>query len=103
MQLDRRAKDLAEGLVKFETGEAPSREALKNAFKASGDAVETFLVGVLEGAPKRRGFKKGLFTTVSYFMAHEGHHRGRILLTLKVCGQTLDKDTQMGIWAWDQI
>ncbi|MCH7703714.1 MAG: hypothetical protein IIB61_01265 [Planctomycetes bacterium] len=60
-------------------------------------------MGVLEGAPKRRGFKKGIFTTLAYFIAHEAHHRGRILLTLKVSRQTLDKETQGAIWGWDQM
>ena len=60
-------------------------------------------MGALNDQPKRRGFKKGIFTTLAYFVAHEAHHRGRILLTLKVSGQTLDKNTQMAIWGWDQI
>jgi len=67
------------------------------------DAIEQLLVGSFLGEPKRRGFKKGVFTTLSYFVSHEAHHRGRILLTLKVSGHTLDKDLQMKIWGWDQI
>ena len=101
--LEKRAKDLAEGLVIFETGVVPAKAQLRKALKASAKGVEALLVGVLNGEAKRRGFKKGLFTTLSYFVAHEAHHRGRILLTLKVSGQTLDKNTQMAIWGWDQI
>jgi len=102
-QMEGRAKDLAAGLKKFPTGAVPTKKELKTAMIASADAVEKFLVGVLENQPKRRGFKKGIFTTLSYFISHEAHHRGRILLTLKVSGQTLDKNTQMGIWGWDQM
>tara|TARA_R110002072_G_scaffold42064_7_gene117683 strand:+ start:2055 stop:2267 length:213 start_codon:yes stop_codon:yes gene_type:complete len=65
------------------------------------------LGGVLGGAqggePKRRGFRKGIFTTLSYIVSHEAHHRGRMLLTLKVSGETLDRTTQMQIWGWDQL
>jgi len=89
--------------VKFATGEVPSKAQLKKALKASGKAVEALLVGALEGKPKHRGFKKGIFTTLAYFVSHEAHHRGRILLTLKVSGNTLDKNMQMAIWGWDQI
>lgn len=103
MQVEKRAKDLAAGLKKFPTGAAPTKKDLKAAMIASADAVEKYLVGVLENQPKRRGFKKGIFTTLSYFISHEAHHRGRILLTLKVSGQTLDKSTQMGVWGWDQV
>lgn len=102
-QVEKRAKDLAVGLSKFPTGAVPTKTELTRAFKASAAAVEALLVGVLEGAPKRRGFKKGIFTTLAYFIAHEAHHRGRILLTLKVSRQTLDKETQGAIWGWDQM
>ena len=101
--VEKRAKDLAIGLEKFATGVVPSKAKLVKAMNASADAVEKLLIGVLEGQPKRRGFKKGIFTTLSYFIAHDAHHRGRILLTLKVSGNTLDKTTQMIIWGWDQM
>lgn len=103
MHLEKRAKDLASGLKKFPTGSVPTKAELIKALKASSIKIEQLLVGVLEKQPKRRGFKKGLFTTLSYFVTHEAHHRGRILLTLKVSGHTLEKNTQMAIWGWDQI
>ena len=102
-QVAKRAKVLAEGLERFPKGAVPSKAELKKALNASAKAVGELLVGALEGKPKHRGFRKGIFTTLSYFISHEAHHRGRILLTLKVSGNTLDKNTQMGIWAWDQI
>ena len=101
--LQKRAKDLAEGLAVFETKTVPTKAQLKKALKASAKGIEALLVGALNGEAKRRGFKKGIFTTLAYFVAHEAHHRGRILLTLKVSGQTLDKKTQMAIWGWDQM
>ena len=102
-QVEKRAKDLASGLSTFPTGTVPTKRELKKALKASADAVEGLMLGVYDKRPKRRGFKKGLFTTLSYFVAHEAHHRGRILLTLKVSGHTLDRNTQMAIWGWDQL
>ncbi len=101
--LQKRAKDLAEGLAIFETKAVPTKAQLKKALKASAKGIQALLLGALNGEAKRRGFKKGIFTTLGYFVAHEAHHRGRILLTLKVSGQTLDKKTQMAIWGWDQI
>ncbi len=35
---------------------------------------------------------------LSYFLAHDAHHRGNILLTLKLSGHKVDTDTQYGIW-----
>ena len=89
--------------MKFETKVTPEKQELVEALTASGVAVESFLAAVLEGEPKRRGFKKGVFTNLGYFIAHESHHRGSILLTLKTSGHKLDQATQYAIWAWDQM
>ena len=105
--LEKRAKDLSVGLTKFQSkgGDKviPKKAELKKALKESSAAIETFLIDVLEGKPKRRGFKKGIFANFGYFIAHESHHRGSILLTLKESGHKLDNKTSYAIWAWDQI
>ncbi len=101
--LEKRARDLAEGLEKFETKVTPTKPQLRKALSASSQGVEALLSGVLAGEPKRRGFKKGIFTTLGYFIAHESHHRGNILLTLKECGHNIDKAAQYAIWGWDQM
>ncbi|MCZ6754361.1 MAG: hypothetical protein O7E49_03515 [Gemmatimonadetes bacterium] len=102
-QLEKRAKELAEGLEIFPPTTQPTKAALKKAFIASGNAIETFLTDLTAVAPKRRGFKKGVPSTLAYFVAHESHHRGIILLTLKECGHNLDKDARYAIWGmWDK-
>ncbi len=101
--LEKRARDLAEGLAEFETKVTPTKTQLRKALAASGKAVESFLEGVIAGDPRRRGFKKGIFATLGYFVAHESHHRGSILLTLKECGHNIDKGAQYAIWGWDQM
>ena len=65
--------------------------------------IEQFFSDWAAGVPKRRGFKKGLPAYLAYFVAHESHHRGNILLTLKQCGHNLDKDLRYQIWDWDRI
>ncbi len=102
-QLEKRAKELAVGIEKLDPSAQPSRRSVRAALKASDKAVGAMLLGVHDGEPKRRGFKRGIYTTLSYFIAHEAHHRGRVLLTLKASGHTLDRTTQMQIWGWDQV
>ena len=102
-QLDKRAKDLAVGLEIFPPKVSPTKAELNRALKASGRAIEIYLVDVLKGVPKRRGFKRGIFTSLSYLVAHESHHRGNILLTLRSVEKTRDKASRYAIWAWDQI
>lgn len=100
--LEKRAKDLAEGLPVFRSKNSPDRKVLKEATEASGAAIETFLADLVEGKPKRRCFKKGVPTTLAYLVAHESHHRGSILLTLKQCGHKVDQKTAYAIWDWDR-
>lgn len=101
--LENRARDLAEGLTLFETKEQPGRERLQEALSASGAGIERFLAGVLAGERNRRGFRKGVFTTLSYFVAHESHHRGSILLTLKQSGHKVEQEIAYAIWDWDKM
>ena len=101
--LENRARELAEGLYQFESKEEPGKEKLKECFLASGSRIETFLEDCMAGLPRRRPFKKGIMTTLAYFVAHESHHRGSILLTLKQSGHKLEQKTQYAIWNWDKM
>ena len=62
-----------------------------------------FLEQCAVGIAKRRCFKKGVIATLGYCIAHESHHRGNILLTLKECGHKLDQKTQYALWDWDKM
>jgi len=101
--LQTRAKDLASGLKIFASKQSPDRSTLKSALTASAEAIGRFLTDLIAGKPKRRGAKKGWITHLSYFIAHESHHRGSILLTLKQAGHPLDQDTRYAIWNWDKM
>ncbi len=104
-QLEKRAPDLAAKLVKYTAKDTPTRAQLRKAHTASARAMEAFFKDAAAGVtkPKRKSMRKGLVPHLSYFVAHEAHHRGRILLTLKVSGHTIDKDVASGIWGWDQV
>ena len=101
--LESRARDLAKGLVVFATADEPDKEALAAAMSASADAVATFLTRCVTGEGKARPAKKGVITTLAYFVGHEAHHRGNILLTLKQCGHKLDQEAAYAIWDWDKM
>lgn len=103
--LEKRAPDLAVKLDKFPPKVEPTKVQLKRALAASGKAIEVLLADLIAGKtePKRRGFKKGIATTLSYFISHESHHRGIILATLKERGHSPDKAIRYKIWDWDRI
>lgn len=98
-----RAKDLVGDLQPFASKETPSREEVAAALDASCEAIARFLAAVAAGEPKRRGFKKGVINHLSYLVAHESHHRGNILLTLKMSGHKLPQADAYAIWNWDKM
>ncbi|HSM60414.1 MAG TPA: DinB family protein [Longimicrobiales bacterium] len=96
-------RDLSEGLPRFESKEHPSGDALKEAFEASGTAISTFLRDHAEGRRSSKGLRRGVGVLFAYLVAHEAHHRGSILLTLKQCGHKLDERLRWGIWDWQRL
>ena len=101
--LQKRAKDLADGLHIFATKDEPDKKTLKKHLNASAARFETYWREIVGGKAGRRTFKKGYISYLTYFIAHESHHRGSILLTLKQCGHGLDQTDRYAIWDWDKI
>jgi uncharacterized damage-inducible protein DinB len=96
-------KPLSIGLMKYSGDEAVPREELIAAFRQSGEAIERFFRLAAAGETKKRGFKKGLMTSLAYLVSHESHHRGSILLTLKLAGHPVPKADAWAIWDWDRM
>ena len=89
--------ELMKGLEKIEKEKGITRSLLKKSLDASTKAIES----LLEKSPvKVKGFKPHATAFLGYLVAHEGHHRGQILLCLKQSGHMVDKKIQFGIWEW---
>ncbi len=88
---------LMKGLEKIEKEKGITKSILKKSLDASTKSIESLLEN---SNGKVKGFKPHATAFLGYLLAHEGHHRGQILLCLKQSGHMVDKKIQFGIWEW---
>jgi len=96
------AKDIFDKYTKLDKEKAFDRRGLRKAFEESGKAIEELIDKSWENDGKVKGFKKGLIQMIAYFIAHEGHHRGHAMLTLKETGVKVPDTLKWGLWEWDK-
>ncbi len=101
--LQRRAPELAKRVTKL-SSKAATRAALRQALLNSGDAMgELFTEAEKTGQMKGISSKLGPVGFLAYSVNHEGHHRGQILLHLKITKLPLDRTTSYSLWYWNKI
>lgn len=93
-------KEALAGLAKLEGEEVHDKALLAEALTASGEAMEKELRRAMEQGNRVKGFKPHAAAFLGYLIAHEAHHRGQIVLTLKHTGAPVEKKVLFGLWEW---
>jgi uncharacterized damage-inducible protein DinB len=76
-----------------------TKQFIKEQFNESGKAISLMIdKGLIDG--KIKNFKPHPTAFLGYIIAHEAHHRGQIILSLKQSGHPVDKKTLFGLWEW---
>ena len=94
---------LAKTLIKFGKGTTPGKKKLLDALEQSGAAIEKYSQLCIDKAKTTASFKRGVVPTLGYFISHEAHHRGSIVLTMKHSGFKLPETLKWGIWDWNKF
>ena len=85
-----------------------TRQALLSALKRSSNGIEALLeLGLAAGGhvPPSKGYiwrnlPLDVPHVLTYFVAHEGHHRGQIVMLARQLGHRLSNDVSGGLWQW---
>lgn len=94
------AKEFAKDCAQLNKEAAANKASLRKAFEQNGKAIEKLIDKSWEEGGKVKSFKNGLIPFISYLIAHDAHHRGHALLTLKQCGVKLPNSLKWGLCEW---
>ena len=87
-----------------------TRRALLVALKRSGRGIEQLLeLGIAAGGqvPPSKGYvwrnlPLDVGHVLSYFVAHEAHHRGQLVMLARQLGHRLPAEVSNGLWLWSK-
>jgi len=96
-------KELGAGLPKLAREDGHDRALLLDAITRSGAAIAELIVRSAANDGKVKGFKRGIHALVTYLVAHDAHHRGSAMLTLKQAKVKRPDDLRFGLWDWNRI
>ena len=83
------------------------RELVRALSRSSKGMIELIALGVARGGRVPRAtwqnFPTDLEHFLSYFVAHEAHHRGQLLMAARQLGHRLPRAVAGGVWQWTRF
>lgn len=102
-KLEKYDKSLIADLTTITEKDLKTISMLKDCHEVSAELIGKILEDGVKKNGEIKGFKRGVVPLLGYFISHEAHHRGNILLTLKNCGFKIPDALKYGIWEWNKI
>ncbi|WP_445383069.1 DinB family protein [Robiginitalea sp. IMCC43444] len=102
-KLERFNKALIADLTTIRATDLKTLSLLRDCHTLTASLVAEMLQSGIENNGRVKGFKRGVVPLLGYFIHHEAHHRGNILLTLKRCEFKLPNELKYGIWEWNKL
>jgi uncharacterized damage-inducible protein DinB len=102
-RLESFAKKQKTPLEQFPSEISPSKKELLQAFEQSGLVMEKYIEFCIANGGVVSNFKRGVVPMIGYYISHEAHHRGGLLLTMKQSGIKIPDSLKWGIWDWNKI
>lgn len=100
MWIEAGAPRLLETLSKLNASTPGTPESIGAALLASAEAIAELVRSTLDSGRTIPGFKAHPTAFVGYLIAHDAHHRGAILLALKLAGKRVDRAVSHALWEW---
>ncbi|MGE5802167.1 MAG: DinB family protein [Gemmatimonadota bacterium] len=72
------------------------------ALGAKRTAVLAIVGAALRDNSRIIGFPLSAAEYLAYYMVHDGHHRGQVVLQARLLGHPINLKTMSGMWAWNQ-
>lgn len=96
------AKDLADGYKSLGKDADPTQLILLKSLRESAQGIAYLISHSWADGGKLKNFKAGLIPFLGYLISHESHHRGNIILTLKLIGEKIPDKVKWGLWEWNK-
>jgi uncharacterized damage-inducible protein DinB len=83
------------------------KELVRELSRSSQGMIDLIELGIARGGRVPRAtwqnFPTDLEHFLSYFAAHEGHHRGQLLMAARQLGHRLPRAVAGGVWQWTKF